>query len=123
MRFTDKGIEDAERDFTELDILPIHRKMIEELADVLLVYIDISRLALMGFAWRAIRKWQVDNQMTAVEITKKGTPQQKMRAVREMFDNVEQSLRRVLRSDSDKEILAKAIDDGYEYYLSNLQIS
>ncbi len=46
-----------------------------------------------------------------------------MRAVREMFDNVEQSLRRVLRSDSDRTILAKAIDDGYEYYLSNLQIS
>ncbi len=70
MRFTDKGIEDAERDFSQLDILPIHRKMIEEVADVLLVYIDISRLALMGFAWRAIRKWQVDNQMTTVEITK-----------------------------------------------------
>jgi len=110
-----------ERHFSEQEIRKIHRDMLEQVADVLLQYINISKLALMGFAWKAIANWEKKHNRTAYDISIHGTLKEKAEAVREMFDDVEDMLRRILRDPEQAANLKEAVDAGYKYYLTKLQ--
>ncbi|RMG33879.1 MAG: hypothetical protein D6732_11155, partial [Methanobacteriota archaeon] len=82
--FRAEEVEKEAKDFSKLEIHPKHRQMIEQVAQVMEKYIDISHLALMGFAWKSIKDWQIEHKMTALEVSLRSKPERD-KATWEMF--------------------------------------
>ncbi len=114
--FLKEAVEQEAKDFSKLEIHPKHRGMVEQVARVIEKYIDINHLALMGFAWKSIKEWQVKHKMTALEVSRR-SKKERDRATWEMFQICCRYLEKILRNPEDKQKLEIAINDAYDYYL------
>ncbi len=114
--FQTTAIEKEAKDFSQLELHPKHRGMVEQVARVVEKYVDIDHLALMGFAWKSIKDWQIQHQMTALEVSMR-SKQERDQATKEMLEICKGYLVRILQNPEDINILEKAMEDAYNYYL------
>lgn len=119
MVFVTSELEKEANDFSQLQIHPKHREYVEMVANVIEQYLEINHLALMGFAWKAIKEWQIKHKMTALEASYKDK-EFRDQATKEMFDITKGYLKRVLRNKADEPIIDLAIDKAYQFYLNNI---
>ncbi|RMG37367.1 MAG: hypothetical protein D6732_06850 [Methanobacteriota archaeon] len=118
MIFKQELIAKEEEDFKRLKLAPEQRAIVEQMADVLNQYLSFSKLATMGFIWKAVRDWQVRYSRSIAELST-STPEDRIRSVREMTDGLASYLIKVLKRTTDEEQVRKACDSMYNFYVQN----
>ena len=62
--FQSSKIEEAENDYSRITLAPEQRGIVEGIANIMSQYVEISQVALRGFIWNAITKWQMESTFT-----------------------------------------------------------
>ena len=78
----------------------------------------MSIMAMKGFSWRAISKWQVENKKGINEIANE-PPASKMKAVLQIMENLEGELTRILLKEEDSSKIKAATAEAFEFYKTN----
>ncbi len=121
IKFDSSAIEKEERNFRQLSLTKDQRNIVEALAEGLIQKIEISKLAAMGFMWRAVREWQVTNSMTLAQL-EVSPPKERMLAVRQMSEIVKGYLINVLRNSEDENTVRRAADSMVSFYISKFSM-
>ena len=102
-------------EYRTLQIAPAQREICEAVANTILQYIKMNDLALRGFIWKAVKKWQQDAQMTARELFT-ASKEEKVAAGTQVFEHLKNTLIRLLRNKEESGRLDEAIQAAYKLY-------
>ena len=115
--FFNTEINKVKEEFTRLKLAPEHRKIVDDVAQIVLEHLEIDPLALKGFVWRAMKKWQMENKMTMAELAKQ--PKEiRINAVRKITEMTRDSIKKVLKNRSDEELINNVFEKVFEAYVS-----
>jgi uncharacterized protein YlaN (UPF0358 family) len=116
LKFSREEIEKTEKDFSELKIDKNLNMALDQMAEIYLKSIDISKGAMKGYLLLSMRDAQEELKLTTVDVQKLSPPEQK-----KVFDTSFQFLHRrlkfALRSQDNEQlkILNNAMDSANNY--------
>ena len=116
--FKKSSIEEAENYFKTVRIEKYQRRIVAAIAPLICKYIPMSIMAMKGFSWRAISKWQVENKRGIDDLAKQ-TPAGRMKAVLQIMENLEGELTRILLKEEDSSKIKAATAEAFEFYKTN----
>ncbi|MFW9993884.1 MAG: hypothetical protein ACFFD4_17700 [Candidatus Odinarchaeota archaeon] len=115
IKFDNTAIQEAEDEYKQLNLTAEQKMMVESLVRMLGTRIPMRHLAMKGFAWRTIQKWQMDNHITIAEIP--GLPPMKrLAAVKNMVEEGKKTYLRLLRSPEMEHVIIEAFDEAFKQY-------
>ncbi len=113
--FNSSAILKEEEDYKKLNLAPEQRAIVEQLGAVLNNYLELSKLATLGFIWKSIRDWQVKYSRSISELSN-SPPQDRLASVKEMSETLKIYLIKVLRRTEDENTIKRAVDSMYRFY-------
>ncbi len=116
--FKKSSIEEAEAYFKTVRIEKYQRRIVAALAPLLCKYIPMSVMAMKGFSWRAISRWQVEKKRGLDELANESAAG-KMKAVLQIMENLEGELSRILLKEEDSSKVKAATAEAFEFYKTN----
>ncbi len=117
IRFKEKDVEELEEKFTKIEIDKSTRNLINQSAKFLIRFIPISEMAMKGNIWRTIKQWQIDNKKIIGDITALPLDEQN-EITKDLFARGKELMKRMLvNPEEQKELLDKAYDEAYKFYL------
>ena len=116
IEFKKEAVEQAEQDFSRLQLHPAQRRNVEQMCGVISSHIGLSPLATKGFFWKALKEWQVKNKKPA-EIIVKVSPEERAKIVKEVYGIMEEKyLANILKHFEDRRKLHEAMEAAYQYF-------
>ena len=64
LKFDKTKVKEAEEEYLKLKLDPAQRGMVETMAQGMKAFVPVSEIAIKGFTWQVMTKWQRDNEMT-----------------------------------------------------------
>ncbi|MCP4760427.1 MAG: hypothetical protein GY870_01515 [archaeon] len=119
MEFQKKAIKEAEEYYKSVEMDARQRDNMDKLADLLLKYIPLNRLAMRGFMIVAARKWQVKHSKTLEEIAL-FSEEDRLQAIWELCDNTKIELINALKFETQHTVIEIAIKNAFKFYKENL---
>ncbi len=115
--FDKASIEKEKQEFQKLFLAPEHRSIVDDMAKIVLRRIEIDPLALKGFVWRAMKKWQIENNLTMRELATK-SKSDRVVAVKKITEMTRDSIKRVLKNKSDESLVDQVFEEVFQAYVS-----
>ncbi len=115
--FNKASIEKEKQAFQKLTLAPEHRVIVDDVAKIVLQHIEIDPLALRGFVWRAMKRWQVENNLTMKELATRPKPE-RIAAVKKITEMTRDSIKRVLKNESDEDLIDRVFEDVFQAYVA-----
>ncbi|MHA2297195.1 MAG: hypothetical protein ACXAEU_13220 [Candidatus Hodarchaeales archaeon] len=115
MKFNDYAMREAEEEYKRLKLTPVQRGMVESLVQMLGTRIPMRHMAMKGFAWRTIQKWQVENHKTADQIPSL-PPNERLKAVKDMVEDGKKTYLQILHSPELEYVIIDAFDNAFKQY-------
>ncbi|MHA2253931.1 MAG: hypothetical protein ACXAD7_26495 [Candidatus Kariarchaeaceae archaeon] len=113
--FKEVELEKIEKDFSRISLAPEQRGIVDGIAEIMSQFLDISKLALKGFCWKAIQNWQVINQKDLAELSQ-ASPEERLQHTESMFQKIGTDLHTVLHNRADENKVDTAVNQGFEFY-------
>lgn len=118
INFKKSSIEEAETYFKTVRMEKYQRRIVAAIAPLICKYVPMSIMAMKGFSWRAISRWQVENKRGIDELAKE-SPAGKMNAVLQIMENLEGELTRILLKEEDSSKIKAATAEAFDFYKTN----
>ena len=115
--FREKAVQKGEEYFRSIHIVPEQRQIVAAIAELISKFTGLRVIALKGFILMVFRDWQLDNNLE-ISILATSTPQRRVEVVTNLFERLNIKLSKLLKSETDKDNLTKAIYSGLDYYRS-----
>ncbi|MFW9993265.1 MAG: hypothetical protein ACFFD4_14575 [Candidatus Odinarchaeota archaeon] len=118
LRWIDRTVIEAEEEYSRLQLEPVQKQIVDMVSGLLCQYVPLSKLAMKGFAWRSIIKWQQNNRRPLSDVEKMNA-EQKTAAAKEIFDNLEVYLIAVLHNKENETVIRDGIHKALKFYKDN----
>ena len=118
LTWNERVVNEAEEEYSRLQVAPAQTQIVVLMADLLCSFIPLKKLAMKGFAWRAIIKWQKDNHRPLTDL-ETIPPAQRLSAAKDIFANLEASLKAVLHNKERESIISEAMSKAMKFYKEN----
>ncbi len=108
-------VRQEEEEFEKIILSPEQKQNVVAMASLLATKLPISELALRGFIWKAIKKYQIINR----EYMKDGerlTPEMKIQKTYEIAMEVRNNLVKILERSQDASIVDEALQEAMKLY-------
>lgn len=113
--FNPKQIEEEKINYEKITFSPEHSAMMNGIAETILQYININKMALKGFIWRAIKDTQVAQKTQLHEVSTM-TPENRAKFALASFENLKGYLIKILNNSEDESKILEAVDKGIKFY-------
>jgi hypothetical protein len=119
MQFKAKGLTDAEEYYKELHLTSAQRRKVRLVSKLATNYIPMSEHAMCGFAFRALKEYQVDNkiELSAFESM---SADEKVTMLTDVMSRVKNQLLKILLKQEQTPTIDKAIVKLLDFYKNNL---
>jgi len=119
MEFKAKGLTDAADYYKELHLSPAQRRKVRLVSKLATNYIPINEHAMCGFAFRALKEYQVDNkiELTAFETM---SADAKVEMLTDVMERVKNQLLKIIIEKEQAPTIDKAIVQLLDFYKKNL---
>ncbi len=115
--FKKQLLQKEEEEFSKLTLAPEQRQIVTALGNVLVKFIDIPLAPTLGFIWRSIKDWQVENKRSISELSTSSVDD-RVNSVHKMTENLKGYLKKVLKSPSDEQKIDEGVDKMFAFYKS-----
>ena len=112
-------VKEAEADYGKLKLTQQQKENVTVMAKLLAGSIPISELALRGFIWKAISKFQKENQ-TYLEQGSDYTIEDKIKKTYAIAMEVRNNLVKILKRSTDVSEIDRALQEVMKFYKENL---
>ena len=119
MEFKANGLTEAEDYYKELHLTSDQRRKVRLVSKLATNYIPISEHAMCGFAFRALKEYQVDNkiELSAFESM---SAEAKVEMLADVMNRVKNQLLKILIKQEQAPTIDKAIVNLLDFYKKNL---
>lgn len=117
IKFQEKAVQEAADEYKKVELPKEYRELMENVSKVISPYIGMNDGAVRGFISRSIVTWQERHKMKIAEVLSMSLPK-RQEMMKEGMDILKEILGKILKTPSDQEKLNKAINDGYNAYLT-----
>ncbi|WP_457559743.1 hypothetical protein [Candidatus Harpocratesius sp.] len=108
----------ARESLARVTLLKEQRKIVDQLVQVALNYIEMEELAMRGFFLMAIQEWQ-KKRMVPIGEFRTMIPEARKKYVTEMFHELERILLHTLNRDAYIPLIKRAVKESLDYYVSH----
>ena len=121
INFDMKALKNSEEDYEKIKYTANQFKLIEDISTFLCFIIKIPESSIKGIVWKALREWQLKNNMTVANIAEMPIGR-KLNTVKEIFYIGKKILKRMLKDPKAKSeiIIDIAFGKAFKYYLEYL---
>ncbi len=116
--FQEDKVKQVEDEFSKLVISPQQKRQVYAISKLLAQKIPISELALRGFIWKAIVKFQREDKVFFAE-GEHFTPEERIRNTYKIAKHVQDNLVKILRRNTDAHLIEEAMEEAMEFYKKN----
>ena len=113
--FKTSVIKEVEAYYKKVQASASQNKIATNLAQIIDQYVPISERAIKGFLWRVVQAYQVKHQLTTQK-AEDITPNQRIKALEEMFMMFKEELTRSLVDQEHEPLLNEALDKAMSVY-------
>ena len=117
--FKEKSLTDAENYYKELHLTGKQRRKVRLVSKLATNYIPISEYAMSGFAYMAIKEYQIDNQIEMAEF-ENFSAEAKLEMFSDLLKRIRERLLRAIVKPEQTSVLDNAIKEVYNFYKTNL---
>ncbi|MFX1312644.1 MAG: hypothetical protein ACFFHD_08540, partial [Promethearchaeota archaeon] len=117
--FKDKSLNKAEAYYKQLHLTREQRRKVRLVSKLATHYIPISEHAMSGFAFMAIRDYQVDNKIEMTEFENMPV-ETKLEMFSDLLKRIRKRLLRAIVKPEQISVLDDAIKEAYNFYKNNL---
>lgn len=117
IKFQEKAVQEAADEYKKVELPKEYRELMENVSKIISPYIGMNDGAVRGFISRSIVTWQERHKMKIAEVFSMPLPK-RQEMMREGMDILKEILGKILKTPSDQEKLNKAINNGYQAYLT-----
>ncbi|MFX1375665.1 MAG: hypothetical protein ACFFA0_07620 [Promethearchaeota archaeon] len=117
--FKKESLREAEDYYKQLHITPKQRRKIRLVSKLATNYIPISEYAMCGFAYMAIRDYQVDNKIEMSEYEDLSA-EAKLKMFSDLLKRIKEMLLGAIVKPEQASVLDTAVKNTYEFYKNNL---
>ena len=117
--FKENLLSDAEDYYKQLHITREQRRKVRLVSKLATNYIPISEHAMCGFAFMAIRDYQVDNKIEMTEFENLSA-EAKLEMFSDLLKRMRERLLKAIVKPEQTSVLDNAIKDVYDFYKNNL---
>ncbi len=118
LMFQEKKVKEIEDEYSKLVVSPQQKKQIYAISKLLVQKIPISEIALRGFIWKAIVKFQKEDKSFMAD-GEHYTPEERIRKTYRIANHVQDNLIKILKRKTDEHIIKEAMEEAMEYYKKN----
>ncbi len=109
----------TEDQFKTIKADEIQKKIIDEFAVIISKEISVTKMAVKGYLWRSLRKWQKQHEMGLIE-TEAGagsSPDERINQAKEILEIFETQINKTFKDDSDA--LHTGVINALNHYKKN----
>ena len=117
--FNEKDLNDAENCYKDLHLTSKQRRKVRLVLKLAANFIPISEHAMCGFAFMAIRDYQIDNKIAMTEFENMPA-EAKLEMFSDLLNRIRERLLRAIVKPEQTSVLDNAIKEAYNFYKSNL---
>jgi hypothetical protein len=117
IKFNEKAVQEAADEYKKVELPKEYRELMENVSKVISPYVGMNDGAVRGFISRSIVIWQERHKMKIAEVLSMPLLK-RQEMMKEGMDILKEILGKILKTPSDQEKLNKAINDGYNAYLT-----
>jgi len=118
IKWNNSVVLNAEEEYSQIQIDPEGRQIVELVANLLCEYIAMRKMAMKGFCWRSIVKWQKEHSRPISDLATMN-PSQRISIMKSLLVDLEATLNDVLRNKEMKSVITDGITKALEFYISN----
>ncbi|MHA2294548.1 MAG: hypothetical protein ACXAEU_20675 [Candidatus Hodarchaeales archaeon] len=118
LKWDNQIVYEAEEEYNRLQIDPAQKQIVESMAGLLCQYVPLRKLAMKGFAWRAIIKWQQDNHRALRDLMTIDA-EKRIIAAKQIFVILENFLKAVLHNKEKESVVEEAMVKAFDFYKTN----
>ena len=112
--FVIRELEKAAKDYERLNLEPMQREKVVQLASLCVRYLPIKEIAMRGFISRALREWQVENK-TDFKDTLGWSKNQQINLTKEVMDIMKRTMVKSLVKPEQEPALDAAINAAFNF--------
>lgn len=118
IKFNEKAVQEAADEYKKVELPKEYRELMESISKIISPYIGMNDGAVRGFISRSIVVWQERHKKKIAEVFSMSLSK-RQEMMKEGMNILKEILGKILKTPSDQEKLDKAINDGYNAYLTN----
>ncbi|MHA1673390.1 MAG: hypothetical protein ACTSYI_07160 [Promethearchaeota archaeon] len=113
--FKTEKLDQVRDSLSRVKLIKEQSKIIDDILEIALRYINMDDLALRGFIMLAIQEWQKKRMIKIGEL-RTMVPVARMKMVSEIFKEAENLLMGVLKNEQDRDLIKQASSESYQVY-------
>ncbi|NHI92173.1 MAG: hypothetical protein EAX96_06685 [Candidatus Lokiarchaeota archaeon] len=120
LKFEQKAVKDVEREFEKVQIDEKMKGFLDMMLPMLEPHLPVSGMAIKGFTWRIIKKWQHENHKSITDI-RSFSPEDKFKVLKYLFVEGENTYKKLVKSKEEKEHIEKIFKDSFNTFIKHYQ--